>query len=69
MSSKLRGSYFESCSCNVVCLCTASFALGATLDRCRVTLVFNVTSGDVDGTDVGYDANAGFSRSEFSWAA
>jgi hypothetical protein len=49
----LEGSYFETCSCNVVCPCTASFALGATLDRCRVTLVFNVTKGDVDGTDVG----------------
>ena len=52
MSWKLQGSYFETCSCNVVCPCTASFALGATLDRCRVTLVFNVTSGEVDGTDV-----------------
>ena len=27
-------------------------ALGATHDRCRVTLVFNVREGDVDGTDV-----------------
>jgi hypothetical protein len=52
MSWKLRGSYFETCSCNVVCPCTASFALEATLDRCRVTLVFNVTDGEVDGTDV-----------------
>jgi hypothetical protein len=26
--------------------------LGATLDRCRVTLVFHVRSGDVEGTDV-----------------
>jgi hypothetical protein len=52
MSWKLEGSYFETCSCNVVCPCTASLALGATLDRCRVTLVFNVKSGQVDGTDV-----------------
>jgi hypothetical protein len=52
MSWKLEGSYFETCSCNVVCPCTASFALGATLDRCRVVLVFNVTQGEVDGTDV-----------------
>ena len=28
MSWKLQGSYFETCSCNVVCPCTASFALG-----------------------------------------
>jgi hypothetical protein len=52
MSWKLDGSYFETCSCDVVCPCTASFALSATHDRCRVTLVFNVKSGDVEGTDV-----------------
>jgi hypothetical protein len=52
MSWKLKGSYFETCSCNVVCPCTASLALGATLDRCRVTLVFNVKDGEVQGTDV-----------------
>jgi hypothetical protein len=53
VSWKISGSYFETCSCNVVCPCTASLALGATLDRCKVTLVFNVHSGDVEGTDVG----------------
>jgi hypothetical protein len=52
MSWKLEGSYFETCSCDVVCPCTASFALGATHDRCRVTLVFNVKAGEVQGTDV-----------------
>ena len=53
MSWKLEGSYFETCSCDVVCPCTASFALGATNDRCRVVLVFHVTGGDVEGVDVG----------------
>lgn len=53
MSWKLEGSYFETCSCNVVCPCTASLALGATHERCRVTLVFNVKDGQVQGTDVG----------------
>lgn len=52
MSWKPEGSYFETCSCNVVCPCTASLALGATLDRCRVTLVFNVKNGEIEGTDV-----------------
>jgi hypothetical protein len=37
----------------VICPCTASLALGATLDRCKVTLVFNIHNGNVDGTDVG----------------
>ncbi len=52
MSWKLEGSYFETCSCDVVCPCTASLALGATNDRCKAMLVFNVQSGEVDGTDV-----------------
>jgi hypothetical protein len=52
MAWKLEGTYFESCSCEVVCPCTASLALGADYDRCRVTLVFNVADGEVDGTDV-----------------
>src|SRR6266567_1533038 len=52
MSWKLAGSYFETCSCEVLCPCTASLALGADYDRCRVTLVFNVKDGEVDGTDV-----------------
>jgi hypothetical protein len=52
MAWKLDGTYFETCSCDVVCPCTASFSLGATHDRCRVTLVFHVVDGDVEGTDV-----------------
>jgi hypothetical protein len=52
MSWKLEGSYFETCSCDVVCPCTASLAFGATHERCRVTLVFNVKDGHVEGTDV-----------------
>ncbi len=52
MAWKISGSYFESCSCDVVCPCTASLSLAATRDRCRVTLVFHVESGEVDGTDV-----------------
>jgi hypothetical protein len=52
MAWKLEGTYFETCSCEVVCPCTASLALGADYDRCRVTLVFHITDGDVEGTDV-----------------
>jgi hypothetical protein len=53
MAWKIQGTYFETCSCEVVCPCTASLALGADYDRCRVTLVFNITDGEVEGTDVG----------------
>jgi hypothetical protein len=52
MPWNLAGSYFETCSCDVICPCTASLSLGATRDRCKVVLVFNVRNGEVDGTDV-----------------
>jgi hypothetical protein len=52
MAWSLQGTYFETCSCEVVCPCTASLSLGADYDRCRVTLVFSVVDGDVEGTDV-----------------
>ena len=51
MAWQIEGTYFETCSCEVVCPCTASLALGADYDRCRVTLVFRVASGDVEGTE------------------
>jgi hypothetical protein len=52
MSWSLEGSYFECCSCDVVCPCIPSMAFGATQDYCRVMLVFHIKRGDVEGTDV-----------------
>jgi hypothetical protein len=52
MAWKLDGTYFENCSCEVPCPCTASLALGADYDRCEVLLAFNVESGEIDGVDV-----------------
>jgi hypothetical protein len=52
MAWRIAGSYFETCSCDVICPCTASFSFGATQDYCRVVLVFNVKDGEVDGVDV-----------------
>jgi hypothetical protein len=52
MAWSIAGSYFETCSCDVVCPCTASLSLGATNDYCRVVLVFNVKRGEVEGVDV-----------------
>jgi hypothetical protein len=52
MSWNIAGSYFETCSCDVICPCTASLTLGATRDRCNVTLIFNLKTGEVEGTDV-----------------
>jgi hypothetical protein len=52
MSWRIAGSYFETCSCDVVCPCTASLSFGATNDYCRVVLVFNIKDGEVEGVDV-----------------
>lgn len=52
MSWNLRGSYAETCSCELMCPCNLSFDHGATYDYCRATLGFNIREGVVDGTDV-----------------
>jgi hypothetical protein len=52
MSWNLRGSYIETCSCELMCPCNLSMDHGATYDFCRVTLVFNIREGSVDGTDI-----------------
>jgi hypothetical protein len=52
MAWSIEGRYFENCSCEVVCPCTASLTLGADYDYCRVALAFHVDAGEVDGVDV-----------------
>jgi len=52
MSWSLAGSYVETCSCELMCPCNLSLDHGATYDFCRVTLVFNIRQGVVEGTDI-----------------
>lgn len=52
MAWSLKGSYFETCSCDLMCPCNLSFDHGATYDYCRVTLVFDIREGQIEGTDV-----------------
>jgi hypothetical protein len=52
MSWNLKGSYTETCSCELMCPCNLTFDHGATYDYCRATLVFNIHEGEVDGVDV-----------------
>ena len=53
MSWNLRGSYVETCSCELMCPCNLSFDHGATYDFCRVCLVFSIREGGIEGTDIG----------------
>jgi len=52
MAWNLKGSYVETCSCDLICPCNATFDHGATYDYCRVTLVFNIREGEIEGTDI-----------------
>jgi hypothetical protein len=52
MAWNLQGRYLESCNCDVVCPCAASFSLAADNERCQVVLAFHIDSGEIDGTDV-----------------
>src|SRR3954447_23967879 len=52
MAWNLTGSYVETCSCELMCPCNLSMDPGATYDFCRVTLVFNLRDGQIEGTEV-----------------
>ena len=53
MAWKLDGTYFENCSCDVLCPCGASsLVLPADKERCQVVLAYHVDSGEIDGVDV-----------------
>src|ERR671933_227633 len=53
MAWNLTGSYVETCSCELMCPCNLSLDHGATYDFCRVSLIFDIREGEVDGTDIG----------------
>jgi len=50
---QLQGTYFENCSCDMVCPCTTSgLSMPADYERCRVVLAFHIDAGAVDDVDV-----------------
>ena len=54
MAWQLQGTYFENCSCDMVCPCTTSgLTMRADADRCQVVLSFHVEQGEIDGVEVG----------------
>jgi hypothetical protein len=52
MAWSLRGSYAETCSCELMCPCNLTFDHGATYDFCRASLVFDIREGEIEGTDI-----------------
>src|SRR5207248_6012080 len=53
MAWTLKGSYVETCSCELMCPCNLSLDHGATYEFCRVTLVFKLREGQIEGVDIG----------------
>jgi hypothetical protein len=53
MAWSLKGSYVETCSCELMCPCNLSLDHGATYDFCRVTLAFDIREGEIEGIDIG----------------
>ena len=53
MSWHLKGSYVETCSCDLMCPCNMSMDHVATYDYCRVVLGFAIKEGEIEGTEVG----------------
>lgn len=53
MAWRLMGTFFENCSCDMVCPCsTSGLTMPADQERCRAVLVFHVDSGWIEGVDV-----------------
>jgi hypothetical protein len=53
MAWKLDGTYFENCSCDVLCPCGASsLVLPADKERCIFVFAYHVDSGEIEGVDV-----------------
>lgn len=53
MTWRLDGTFFENCSCDVVCPCTTSgLTKPGDNERCRVVLIFHVDTGEIDGLAV-----------------
>ncbi|HET7737178.1 MAG TPA: DUF1326 domain-containing protein [Tepidiformaceae bacterium] len=53
MAWNVEGTYFENCSCEVLCPCITSPMLGpADEEYCHATLAFHVNRGQADGTDL-----------------
>jgi hypothetical protein len=53
MAWKLDGTYFENCSCDVLCPCGASsLVLPADKERCTFVFAYHVDDGEIEGVDV-----------------
>jgi len=53
MSWEIAGTYFENCSCDMICPCsTSGLTHPANAERCTLVLAFHIESGSSDGVDL-----------------
>lgn len=53
MAWQIEGTYFENCSCDMVCPCsTSGLTVAADTERCTVMLAFHINSGRSDDVDL-----------------
>jgi hypothetical protein len=53
MAWNIAGTYFENCSCDMVCPCsTSGLTVAADTDRCTVVLAFHIDTGNSDEVDL-----------------
>jgi hypothetical protein len=65
MAWQIEGRYFETCSCEVVCPCTASLTLGAVGSELTIG---KATRSNISAFGLEYEGKSAFSSS-FAWAA
>jgi len=69
MAWHLDGTYFENCSCDMVCPCTTSgLSMPADQERCRVVLAFHVERGEAALRGRTRDLRVGVSHGAFCLA-
>ena len=71
MAWNIKGSYVETCSCELMCPCNLSLDHGATYDFCRVTLVFNILASVAleESRQIGERVSSGDARHQYArWA-
>jgi hypothetical protein len=52
MAWSLEGQLFETCNCDLICLCSAYPWAGADYDRCLTVFGFRIDSGQIEGVDI-----------------
>jgi hypothetical protein len=68
MALESQGSYVETCSCDLICPCNATFDHGVHPAGSNLTIA-EAKRSRINAFGIEYEGKTGLSTSEFSWAA